>query len=55
MGKELYLLTVAEFVENEKVVNILKSEDIELLQGFFLSEPKTIEDSIIEKKEGFLF
>ena len=50
MGKELYLLTVAEFVENEKVVNILKSEDIELLQGFFLSEPKIIEDLIIEKK-----
>ena len=55
MGKELYLLTVAEFVENENVINILKSENIELLQGFFLSEPKMIEDLIIEKKEGFLF
>ena len=55
MGKELDLLTVAEFVENENVVNILKREGIELLQGFFLSEPKIIEDLIVEKKGGFLY
>jgi len=55
MGKELYLLTVAEFVENENVVNILKKESIELLQGFFLSEPKIIEDLIVDKKGGFLY
>ncbi|GAB6073431.1 EAL domain-containing protein [Nautilia lithotrophica] len=49
LGSELELKTVAEFVENKEVFELLKFYRIDLAQGYFLSKPKSIEDLIAEK------
>jgi len=43
LGKNFNLITVAEFVENEKILNILKEINIDLAQGYYLSMPLPIE------------
>jgi EAL domain-containing protein (putative c-di-GMP-specific phosphodiesterase class I)/GGDEF domain-containing protein len=55
IGQEFYILTVAEFVENEKVLEYLKNLKVNLAQGYYLSLPKTIEELMIEKAEKFRF
>jgi len=55
IGHEFYILTVAEFVENEKVLEYLKDLKVNLAQGYYLSLPKTIEELLIEKAEKFRF
>jgi EAL domain-containing protein (putative c-di-GMP-specific phosphodiesterase class I) len=49
--KEFGLHLVAEFVEDEETMNFLRDIGIDLLQGYYLSMPKTIEELLIEKKE----
>ena len=49
LSKELNVLSVGEYVENEKILEILKESGIDLAQGYYLSMPKSIEDLIIEK------
>ena len=55
IGQEFYIFTVAEFVENEKVLECLKDLKVNLAQGYYLSLPKTIEELLIEKAEKFKF
>ena len=40
MAKELNAKTVAEYVHSKEVFDIVKSLDIDYLQGFYLAEPK---------------
>jgi EAL domain-containing protein (putative c-di-GMP-specific phosphodiesterase class I) len=40
MAKELNATTVAEYVHSKEVFDILKTLDIDFLQGFYLGEPK---------------
>lgn len=40
MGKK----TIAEFVENEYVLQMLRELDVDYVQGFFTGEPKSIDD-----------
>ena len=49
--KEFGLHLVAEFVEDEETFNFLKDAGVDLLQGYYLSMPKTIEELLVEKKE----
>jgi EAL domain-containing protein (putative c-di-GMP-specific phosphodiesterase class I) len=39
-AKECKIATVAEYVANEEILNIVKELDIDLFQGFYFSEPK---------------
>jgi len=49
LSKELNVLSVGEYVENEEILRILKESGIDLAQGYYLSVPKSIEDLIAEK------
>jgi EAL domain-containing protein (putative c-di-GMP-specific phosphodiesterase class I)/GGDEF domain-containing protein len=49
LGSELELKTVAEYVETEKVMELLRFYRIDLAQGYYLSKPKSIEDLIVQK------
>jgi len=49
LGEELELKTVAEFVENKKVLDLLKSYKVDLAQGYYLSKPKKIEELLALK------
>lgn len=49
--EEFNLHLVAEFVEDEDTVEILKEIGVDLLQGYYLSMPKTIEELLVEKEE----
>jgi len=49
--KEFGLHLVAEYVEDEETLNFLKNVGVDLLQGYYLSMPKTIEELLVEKKE----
>jgi len=49
--EEFGLNLVAEFVEDEETLEFLKNAGVDLLQGYYLSMPKTIEELLIEKKE----
>ncbi|NPA11815.1 MAG: EAL domain-containing protein [Epsilonproteobacteria bacterium] len=49
LGNDFKLITVAEFVENQKILELLKNVVIDLAQGYFLSKPKTIEELLKEK------
>jgi len=42
---------VAEFVEDEETLKFLRDIGIDLVQGYYLSMPKTIEELLIEKKD----
>ena len=48
LGKELELLTVAEYIENENVLKTIDNLKINLAQGYYLSKPKTIEELILD-------
>ena len=50
--KEFGLHLVAEFVEDEDTLEFLKEAGVDLVQGYYLSMPKTIEELLIEKKES---
>ncbi|MGE3592879.1 MAG: EAL domain-containing protein, partial [Arcobacter sp.] len=41
MAKELNAKTVAEYVHSKEVFDIVKNMNIDFLQGFYLSEPKS--------------
>ena len=49
LSKELNVLSVGEYVENEEILKILEESGIDLAQGYYLSMPKSIEDLIAEK------
>jgi len=49
MAKELNLLSVAEFVENEEILNSVKDSGIDLAQGFYLAKPHTIKELVVKK------
>ena len=49
LSKEIDVLSVGEYVENEKILNVLRKSEINLAQGYYLSMPKTIEELIVEK------
>jgi diguanylate cyclase (GGDEF)-like protein len=40
LAKELGITTVAEFVHSESVYDVVKSLDVDEIQGYFLAEPK---------------
>ena len=40
IGKSLGLCTIAEFVENQEAVDILEKIGVDLLQGYYVGEPK---------------
>ncbi|WP_457680988.1 EAL domain-containing protein [Thermovibrio sp.] len=48
LARSLEVKTVAEFVESEELVEILRKEGIDYLQGYYISKPKTIEEIIYE-------
>ncbi|MEA2017402.1 MAG: EAL domain-containing protein, partial [Campylobacterota bacterium] len=39
-ANKLNIKTIAEFVENEKILNIVKELGIDYSQGYYFSEPK---------------
>jgi len=49
--KEFNLHLVAEFVEDEETLKFLREIGVDLVQGYYLSMPKTIEELLIEKEE----
>ena len=49
--KEFNLHLVAEFVEDEETFKFLRDIGVDLVQGYYLSMPKTIEELLIEKKD----
>ena len=53
LGKELNLRVIAEFVENEKVLEVLKKTGVDLAQGFYLGKPEEIE-VLFAKQNGVL-
>ncbi len=55
IGREFNISTVAEYVENEEIINYLKDINVNLAQGYYLSIPKTIEEILVEKAEKFRF
>ncbi len=53
LGEELNLRVIAEFVENEKVLELLQKIGVELSQGFYLEKPTEVE-ILLAKKSGVL-
>jgi len=51
MARELNLLSVAEYVENEKILHEIKIAKISLAQGYYLQKPHTIEELLVKKSE----
>jgi len=51
MAKELNLLSVAEYVEDEYILEEIKRSKIDLAQGYFLSRPALIEEIIAKKAD----
>ena len=49
--KEFGLHLVAEFIEDEDTLDFIKDSGVNLMQGYYLSMPKTIEELLIEKRE----
>ncbi|SNZ08552.1 EAL domain, c-di-GMP-specific phosphodiesterase class I (or its enzymatically inactive variant) [Persephonella hydrogeniphila] len=50
MSQNLGVETVAEFVENDSILEVLGEVGIKNAQGYYLSKPKKIEELIIEKQ-----
>ena len=48
LSKSLGIKTVAEFVEDGEIAEVLRGEGIDLLQGYFLSRPKIAEEIIYQ-------
>jgi len=51
LSRSLGIKTVAEFVEELEVAQILREEGIDFLQGYFISKPKTVEEIIYEVEQ----
>ena len=49
--REFGLHLVAEFVEDKETFEFLKDTGIDLMQGYYLSMPKTIEELLVEREE----
>lgn len=49
MAKELNLLSVAEYVEDENILEEIKDSKIDLAQGFYLAKPALIEELVAKK------
>ncbi|WP_457638767.1 EAL domain-containing protein [Persephonella sp.] len=49
MVESLGIHAVAEFVENQEVLNLLKEMNIKYSQGYYLSRPKTAEEILVEQ------
>jgi len=45
-AKKENIITIAEFVENERIFNILKEIGIDYSQGYFFSKPLSLEEAI---------
>jgi EAL domain-containing protein (putative c-di-GMP-specific phosphodiesterase class I)/GGDEF domain-containing protein len=50
MSQNLGIKTVAEFVEDEEILEILKQLGIQNAQGYYLSKPKKIEELFVERQ-----
>jgi EAL domain-containing protein (putative c-di-GMP-specific phosphodiesterase class I)/FixJ family two-component response regulator/GGDEF domain-containing protein len=48
--KKCDIKVVAEFVEDEKTFNILKKLGVDYFQGYYFSEPKSLDELLNEKK-----
>lgn len=46
LGKSLNMVIVAECVETEQQLSILKKMDCDIIQGYFYSKPLTVDDAI---------
>jgi len=46
MAKKLNLKTIAEYVENEETVNILREIGVDYLQGFYIGKPMPLMDAL---------
>jgi EAL domain-containing protein (putative c-di-GMP-specific phosphodiesterase class I) len=44
--KKMKIKTIAEYVENEEILRIIKELDIDYVQGYLFSKPKPIEETI---------
>ena len=40
MAKSLGIKTIAEYVENEDILNVLKSQGVDMAQGYFIGKPQ---------------
>lgn len=54
LSKTLELYSVAEFIESEEVLSLVKGFGVNYAQGYFLSKPKSIESLLVEKFNGIL-
>ncbi len=54
LSKTLDLYSVAEFIENKEVLNLLNKFDVTYAQGYYLSKPKEIDTLLVEKYNGIL-
>jgi EAL domain-containing protein (putative c-di-GMP-specific phosphodiesterase class I) len=48
--KKMEIKTIAEYVENEDILNIIKQIGIDYGQGYYFSKPKQIEELIKSSK-----
>lgn len=51
-AKEQKIKTIAEFVENERIFNILKDLDVDYSQGYYFGKPQPLNDDL--KKENYV-
>jgi len=51
LAREFDLYSVAEFVENEKVLTLLNESHIQLAQGYHIAKPMLLEEAILWSKE----
>lgn len=51
VGKKLGLMTIAEYVEDEDTVQILKEIGVDLAQGYFYSRPELLDNLTFQSDE----
>ncbi len=51
MAKKLDLKTIAEFVEDEETIKVLRNIGVDFLQGFYIGKPMSLEDALKFLKE----
>jgi len=54
LSTTLELLSVAEFIENQEVLDLLEGFEVTYAQGFYLSKPQSIEELLVAKLNGLL-
>ncbi len=54
LSKTLDLYSVAEYIENSEILDMLRGFGVTYAQGYYLSKPKTIDDLLVEKYNGLL-